>query len=94
MAAERMADLSTNEFNSGGGGGGNGGAGGHGGNSYLQNVADGGWGGSVFGSLGTNAVAPTRLVLGGGGGAGTNNNGTYTYHNGTTLQNNPDRAAQ
>jgi LPXTG-site transpeptidase (sortase) family protein len=83
----------TNEYNSGGGGGGNGGAGGHGGNSYRQNVADGGWGGSVFGSLGASAVAPTRLVMGGGGGAGTTNNGTYSYYNGTTVQDDPATGA-
>jgi len=83
----------TNEFNSGGGGGGNGGVGGNGGNSYRQNVADGGWGGSAFGSSGTSAVAPTRLVMGGGGGAGTNNNGTYSRYNGTTVQDNPQTGA-
>ena len=85
--------AATNEFNSGGGGGGNGGAGGHGGNSYQQNVADGGWGGSVFGSLGASAVAPSRLVMGGGGGAGTTNNGTYSYYNGTIVQDDPATGA-
>ncbi len=86
-------DPAANGFNSGGGGGGNGGAGGNGGKSYSQQVADGGWGGSVLGSAGTSAVAPSRLVLGGGGGAGSNNNGTYAYYNGTTVQNNPSAGA-
>jgi hypothetical protein len=59
----------VNDENAGGGGGGNGGVGGLGGNSWLSNLATGGYGGSTFAQ-----VANNRLVMGGGGGGGSRNN--------------------